>query len=584
MMMERPKPTKSLPNEREQPSRGEPATIKEESKTMDPIEMLERRLAKLGGQVPAPAVTKEQEEPASATAVTAPSETVLTQQQDAATMNKMALLKRIQEGRERARLAQLKMKEENDELERQLLQHENEEKSVGQEEEGTRNMPPPPSYDEIETIIEPSGHEQSEVSLKQEGDVEEVMIHDNIPSAPPAEDDYSNLYTTAQYPSIEDSHVSSGAAFDYDAFGNLITMEEKQRMENEQREIFEMIERENAKKLVQQQQQQQLTNDSSTRSSVKVSHVLPTTRASSVPSSISTISNSMPQVVSGLASSVVVAAERRPFRMVNVGSGRQVQVYDQTKTKEAIENGTAVLVECVSCSQWMQVTESAKLMYCPCCEVVVPVVLQNSVKTREEAIRLTQDRQLAEKLQNEFRVQTESAAIAASAEQSNELTFSSWREYVSAIFFASPATTEQQDDRNSQSQPSTMLTYPAEGRSNNSGQQSNTRASIESVSSQQRQPSQLRAAQVYGYEGTSNDEEAAGLLPARVADPQPNLLSCVEKSFSTVVSSIGRLGYGEEEKEVDEELLALTNRDMLLREETATSSEYHRLLDYEDDR
>jgi len=293
----------------------------------------------------------------------------------------------------------------------------------------------------------------------------------------------------------------------------------------------------------------------------------------------------MPQVVSGPASAAVVAAERRPFRMVNVGAGRQVQVYDQTKTKEAIENGTAVLVECVSCSQWMQVTESAKFMYCPCCEVVVPVVLQNSVKTREEAIRLTQDRQLAEKLQNEFRVQSESAAIAASAEQSNELTFSSWREYVSAIFFASPATTEQQDDRNSQGQSSTMLTYPAQSRSNNSAQQSNTtRASMESVSSQQRQPSQLHAAQVYGYEGTSNDEEAAGLLPARVADPQPNLLSCVEKSFTTVVSSIGRLGYGEEEKEVDEELLALTNRDMLLREETATSSEYHRLLDYEDDR
>jgi hypothetical protein len=95
------------------------------------------------------------------------------------------------------------------------------------------------------------------------------------------------LYTTAQYPSIvEDSHVSSGAAFDNDAFRNLITMEEKQRMKNEQRGILEMIEREIAEKLV--QQQLQLTNDSSTRSSVKVSHVLPTTRASSVPLPMST--------------------------------------------------------------------------------------------------------------------------------------------------------------------------------------------------------------------------------------------------------------------------------------------------------
>jgi len=68
-----------------------------------------------------------------------------------------------------------------------------------------------------------------------------------------------------------------------------------------------------------------------------------------------------------------------------------------------------------------------------------------------------------------------------------------------------------------------------------------------------------------------------------VADPQPNLLSCVEKSFSSVVSSLGKFGlsHSEEKEEIDEELLALTERDRLGREEN-TSTEYHRLLDYEE--
>lgn len=51
--------------------------------------------------------------------------------------------------------------------------------------------------------------------------------------------------------------------------------------------------------------------------------------------------------------------------------------------------------------QSSQVTATATLMFCPVCQVVCPVIPQNEVLTKEEAIQLTMDRKLAEKLQAE---------------------------------------------------------------------------------------------------------------------------------------------------------------------------------------
>jgi hypothetical protein len=508
-------------------------------------------------------------------------------------------------------------------LDRQEQQQRVEQATVVQEEEKYQMNTSPPSYHEIEAIVEPANlanvsGTQTKVAFHEENfevaKEEALALNKYIPSAPPAEDESALHQTTAKTPyrpqvevesspppSYEDLEQGAalveqnlffqeeapetGAAFDYDTFGNLITTEEKLRIEEEQSYILEMIQRENAEKNV--QQATMYSSNCLPSSDVKSYDRLPSLHSSAdkkldTTKSITPTATSDPQT-NALVGPVVKS--HNSFRMVTVGPGKQIQVHDQTKTREAIQRGTAVLVECVSCSQWLQVADSAKLMFCPCCEAVVPVVPQYRVKTREEAIRLTRDRQVAERLQNEFILESESSASpTATGDQSdNELTFSSWREYFSAIFSTAPkhSGNQQFGIACNQCSSSRIFSYPAEGRCKQESTADNGK------SSSQQRPQQIYTAQIIGNEetGRSNDEEeTTSLLPARVANHQQNLFSCVEKSFSSVFSSMGRFGYGEEEKneEVDEELLALTNRDILLREETTNCAEYHRLLDYED--
>jgi hypothetical protein len=90
-----------------------------------------------------------------------------------------------------------------------------------------------------------------------------------------------------------------------------------------------------------------------------------------------------------------------PRRFVKIGDNQTVALHGQERTKKAIKEGTALLVQCINCQNWMQVTATATLMFCPVCQVVCPVVRQSEVLTKEQAIQLTMDRKLAEKLQAE---------------------------------------------------------------------------------------------------------------------------------------------------------------------------------------
>jgi len=94
-------------------------------------------------------------------------------------------------------------------------------------------------------------------------------------------------------------------------------------------------------------------------------------------------------------------SHRESRRMVKIGNNQMVALHGQDRTKKAIKEGTAILVQCINCQNWMQVTDTATLMFCPVCQVVSPVIQQNEVLTKEEAIQLTMDRKLAEKLQAE---------------------------------------------------------------------------------------------------------------------------------------------------------------------------------------
>ena len=91
-------------------------------------------------------------------------------------------------------------------------------------------------------------------------------------------------------------------------------------------------------------------------------------------------------------------------RTVDLGSGQTVPLHGQEKTEQAIKDGTAALVQCVNCQNWMQVTGNATLMFCPVCQVVSPVERADGATTAanlEQAAQMDADQKLAEQLQQE---------------------------------------------------------------------------------------------------------------------------------------------------------------------------------------
>ncbi|KAL7530233.1 hypothetical protein ACHAXR_003375, partial [Thalassiosira sp. AJA248-18] len=202
--------------------------------------------------------------------------------------------------------------------------------------------------------------------------------------------------------------------FDYDLDGNPLSSEQRQALLDEQRQLYENI------------MQEKAANDAAIaranadsfdlRSSSAAAAAMPggsnlhshsvrnqamdsVGRDASVPPAAAAAGATA--ATEGHEGESAAAREERERRMVKIGNNQMVALHGQDRTKRAIKEGTAILVQCINCQNWMQVTDTATLMFCPVCQVVSPVIQQNEVLTKEEAIQLTMDRKLAEKLQAE---------------------------------------------------------------------------------------------------------------------------------------------------------------------------------------
>ena len=235
-------------------------------------------------------------------------------------------------------------------------------------------------------------------------------------------------------------------------------------------------------------------------------------------------------------------------------------------------------------------TATATLMFCPVCQVVCPVVRQSEVLTKEQAIQLTMDRKLAEKLQAEAYASDDKKKPQESG-------------YFARLFgtgeSATASTTAAGSTTSTGSQSlwdkiSSIVSYGVEEDSRPRGEMGVTRppgASATTSSSISTYPGQRRSTTLTPATVTgSHEEETRGLLasspynpsydnlhpvvvdgneanlPAgRIAEQRP-LLSCVYDSVSSAASAV----FSSEEP-VDEEgnvygvdsrsLLAVTERE-----------------------
>ena len=282
------------------------------------------------------------------------------------------------------------------------------------------------------------------------------------------------------------------------------------------------------------------------------------------------------------------ATRRESRRMVQIGNNQMVALHGQDRTKKAIKEGTAILVQCINCQNWMQVTDTATLMFCPVCQVVSPVIHQNEVMTKEEAIQLTMDRKLAEKLQAEAYEQGGSSSAETGGETKQD------EGYLARFFggiggFVADATDGAVEALSSS--PTTSTTTAAGGgEQERSDSWWNKISSIVSYGVEHdrgelgvtRPPgapaSQYPAAQQRGsttatVSGRSpthhNDEETRGLLSpvvvdgneanlpsGRVAEQRP-LFSCVMDSVNSATAAV--FSTGEDVEGIDSSSLLVTN-------------------------
>jgi hypothetical protein len=140
------------------------------------------------------------------------------------------------------------------------------------------------------------------------------------------------------------------------------------------------------------------------------------------------------------STSNAVAAMTKVGERVNLGGGQHVDLHGPERTKEAIQDGTAVLVQCLNCENWMQVTGNATLMYCPVCSVVSPVDPNTAAMSREQALQMEADRKMAEQLQSEEYERAERPAQRRPQQQQQQQG-ESWWGAVSSMFGSSTSET-----------------------------------------------------------------------------------------------------------------------------------------------
>lgn len=333
-----------------------------------------------------------------------------------------------------------------------------------------------------------------------------------VPVQPPTQEPSA----TAPPPSFDEivEHTQEDlAAFQLDTDGNDMSPEEQQRMMKEQEEILRQIQEE--KEANERVINELMQGDSATAA------------ANRAPSA----------AITGSVQSENLAASST----VQIAPNKRVALHGQDRTKAAIAAGTAVLVQCVYCQNWMQVTPSATLMFCPVCQVVSPVQHQTTVMTTEDAVRMSLDRKMAENMQNEeYEEQREeqkkeegegimgklksSIWGGESSEQAVLVTNhgdkvapdgkQSWGDYISSLM---PIANEQPDVPN---QGSAEIVI---------GSAAKRKKQPQASSAQKMSP---KPAQVNGNE--EENVESESLLPGRVAESKP-LFSCMVEQVSNIL-------------------------------------------------
>jgi hypothetical protein len=440
--------------------------------------------------------------------------------------------------------------------------------------------------DSIETSSPPSFQKAMECMSQQQKVVQKVVEDDappafesienelsqyiGIPSAPPIAD---MINTEQQYcesniandidkitpmsvpatcessaSTVNDYEVMESDLFDFKIDGMPLSQEERRKMMEEQRSILERIQKE---------ADENIASEAAARAAefeMRSNTAAAAAAGGSATSLTQSNQNSTLENRSSNTNTTTTTTFSSP-QMVDIGGGKRVSLHGQDRTKAAIMEGTAILVQCLGCLNWMQVTSSATLMYCPVCNVVSPVVQEDGVRSQEEAQQMDRDRKLAEQLQ-----QQENSASSGEASsmyqfpgmrrgtgsnvdtvQDND-TYSWWDSFTS-LFSSTESTTPTRSAEISVTRPPGSMT-PSQRMLHDSINEENTSTRTHHHD----HDLELNVENRPLLEGEDSD---AYEHTARVAEDRP-FYSCVVQSISNTASALGSMIGTESESNEDD--------------------------------
>lgn len=319
---------------------------------------------------------------------------------------------------------------------------ENEEKKV----ENLPPPPPPPSYDmfdqlevkppktqnnpvRVQSFFKPSDLPPPLPPMTMEPNAEEF---EKIPSAPPIPMPPPMYQQPLMYNSAVQPHVAAPPPSFVqheqheisEAVNNADTTE---RMANEQAAILEQIEKEKA------------ANDAAIAAAATEDFI-----DSDDPLSVPEPSQAAVSRPTEPARSASTASrEYRSGNTINIGPNTKVTLRGEEQTRAAIKNGTAMIVQCLACRNWMQVANTASLMFCPSCSTISRVEPQNQITSIEEARLLMEHKRKKERKEEKERKLKEYKEM-------------SWSQYVKSFF----TTTETKSTSTSTSTTTSTSSYP----------------------------------------------------------------------------------------------------------------------------
>jgi hypothetical protein len=260
---------------------------------------------------------------------------------------------------------------------------------------------------------------------------------------------------------------------------------------------------------------------------------------------------------------------------VTIGN-ESVPLHGAEATQRAMQDGTALTVQCLACDNWMQVTKEATMMFCPVCSTVSPVVIPETgpggaaaASSSPGSNQLSEDMALAEALQQEEYKMAErqeerrknrgaaAGAGAGAAAKPADASSQGWMEWLGLSSSASPTATASSPERPASfAQPPAQRGYQAVTLP--PGSSTATRGSESHSSSS---PSRMLAAQTETVRFEEDDDLL--LNRGRVAAQKP-LFSCVADSITSAATSLYTTSLPEDDEGnvhgVDSSsLLAVTN-------------------------